>query len=106
MDSSAGYCVKYVQFKDQAIPRSLHVCTSLLDPFCNAMTTSSTDVEAIDFLPLLDFTAKEPVSWSPLASIRPQPLPSPFHDRDFFKAAATHSHSCKRARGNVEINYT
>ncbi|GIY91869.1 hypothetical protein CEXT_195851 [Caerostris extrusa] len=46
--------------KDRAIPHALHVCTSLLGSSYNVVATSSTDVETTDFLPLPDFTAKDP----------------------------------------------
>ncbi|GBM95308.1 hypothetical protein AVEN_171557-1 [Araneus ventricosus] len=44
--------------KLREIPRALHVPIALLDFSCNAATTSSTDVEAIAFLPLPHFTSK------------------------------------------------
>ncbi|GBN76153.1 hypothetical protein AVEN_211370-1 [Araneus ventricosus] len=46
------------QFRE--IPLAMHVPKELLDASCNAVATSSTDVEAIDFLPLPHFTSNEP----------------------------------------------
>ncbi|GBN72988.1 hypothetical protein AVEN_275605-1 [Araneus ventricosus] len=47
--------------KVREIPRALHVPRALLDASCNAVATSSTDVEAIAFLPPPHFTSNEPV---------------------------------------------
>ncbi|GBM33940.1 hypothetical protein AVEN_79833-1 [Araneus ventricosus] len=45
--------------KVREIPHALNVPKALLDASCNAVTTSSTDVEAIAFLPLPHFTSNE-----------------------------------------------
>ncbi|GBN90919.1 hypothetical protein AVEN_239314-1 [Araneus ventricosus] len=44
--------------KVREIPCALHVPKALLDASCNAVATSSTGVEATDFLPLPHFTPK------------------------------------------------
>ncbi|GBN73048.1 hypothetical protein AVEN_183255-1 [Araneus ventricosus] len=44
--------------KVREIPRALHVPKALFDAFGNAVATSSTDVEAIAFLPLPHFASK------------------------------------------------
>ncbi|GBN32498.1 hypothetical protein AVEN_89342-1 [Araneus ventricosus] len=46
--------------KVREVPRALHASKALLDAFCNAIVTSSTDVEAIAFLPLPHFPSNEP----------------------------------------------
>lgn len=51
-------------FKDQVIPRALHVFTPSFVTSCNAEDTSPTDVEATGFLPLSDFTSNDIVSWN------------------------------------------
>ncbi|GBN41750.1 hypothetical protein AVEN_201460-1 [Araneus ventricosus] len=48
--------------KVRGIPRASYVPKALLDASCNAVATSSTDVEAIAFLPLPHFTSNEPDS--------------------------------------------
>ncbi|GBN41736.1 hypothetical protein AVEN_192269-1 [Araneus ventricosus] len=46
--------------KVREIPRALHVPKALLDASFNAVAKSSTDVEAIAFLPLSHFKSNEP----------------------------------------------
>ncbi|GBM14227.1 hypothetical protein AVEN_167310-1 [Araneus ventricosus] len=67
--------------KVREIPRALHVPKELLDASCNAVATSSTDVETIAFLPLPHFTSNERNSsnlsiifFRPNAVIGPEPL--------------------------------
>ncbi|GBL93143.1 hypothetical protein AVEN_216492-1 [Araneus ventricosus] len=81
--------------KVRKIPRALHVPKALLDASCNALATSSTDVEAIAFLHLPHFTSNEPDSsnlsiifFRPNAVIGPEPLLKPFNVRNFFNAIA------------------
>ncbi|GIY50161.1 hypothetical protein CDAR_430291 [Caerostris darwini] len=73
-------------------------------PSCNAVTTSSTDVEATDFLSRTDFTAKEPVYLNfliifcrPLADIGLQPFLYPLMTGISLKMLADCRRSCKRA---------
>ncbi|GBM93965.1 hypothetical protein AVEN_106932-1 [Araneus ventricosus] len=83
--------------KVREIPRALHIPKALLDASCNAVATSSTDVEAIAFLPLPHFTSNEPDSsnlsiiFRPNAVIGPEPLLKPFNVRNFFNAIAAQS---------------
>ncbi|GBM64124.1 hypothetical protein AVEN_159854-1 [Araneus ventricosus] len=84
--------------KVQEIPRALHIPKALLDASCNAVATSSTDVEAISFLPLPNFTSNEPdfsnlsiIFFKPNADIGPEPLLKPFNVRNIFNAIAAQS---------------
>ncbi|GBM18815.1 hypothetical protein AVEN_203095-1 [Araneus ventricosus] len=83
--------------KVREIPRALHVRKALLDASCNAVATSSTDVEAIAFLPLPHFTSNEPLSsnlsifFRRNAVIGPEPLLKPFNVLNFFNAIAAQS---------------
>ncbi|GBN28557.1 hypothetical protein AVEN_181595-1 [Araneus ventricosus] len=78
--------------KVREIPRALHVPKPLLDASCNAVATSSTDVEAITFLPLPHFTSIEQDSlnlsiifFRPNAVIGPEPLLKPFNVKEFLQ---------------------
>ena len=89
--------------KEGAIRRALHVCTPLLVLSCNAVATSSADIEAIDFLSLTNFTSKGPVStnflivyFRPLADIRPQPFFPCSLWQNFFIAARAQSPFLKK----------
>ncbi|GBM62923.1 hypothetical protein AVEN_22331-1 [Araneus ventricosus] len=84
--------------KVEEILRALYVSKALLDASCNAVVTSSADVEATAFLPLPHFTSNEPdssnlsiVFFRPNAVIGPEPLLKPFNVRNFFNAIATQS---------------
>ncbi|GBN46205.1 hypothetical protein AVEN_248013-1 [Araneus ventricosus] len=84
--------------KVREIPRALHVLKELLDASCNDAATSSTDVEAIAFLPLPHFTSNERdfsnlsiIFFRLNAVIGPQPLFKPFNVRNFFNVIAAHS---------------
>ncbi|GBN14753.1 hypothetical protein AVEN_38114-1 [Araneus ventricosus] len=84
--------------KVREIPNALHVPKTLLDAFCNAVATSSTDVEASAFPPLPHYTSNEPSSlnlsiifFRPNAVIGPEPLLKPFNVRNFFNAIAAQS---------------
>ncbi|GBM08386.1 hypothetical protein AVEN_108381-1 [Araneus ventricosus] len=84
--------------KVREIPRALHVPKALLDASCNAVATSSTDIEAIAFLPLPHFTSNEPDSsnlsiifFRPNAVIGSEPLLKPFNVRNFFNAITAQS---------------
>ncbi|GBL90476.1 hypothetical protein AVEN_179405-1 [Araneus ventricosus] len=84
--------------KVREIPRTLHFPKALLDASCNDVDTSSTDAEAIAFLPLPHFTPNEPYSsnlsiifFRPNAVIGPEPLLKPFNVRNFFNAIAVQS---------------
>ncbi|GBM30840.1 hypothetical protein AVEN_18697-1 [Araneus ventricosus] len=104
MDSIAGCFVKILRnllagmFNVREIPRALLVPKELLNASYNAVATSSTDVEAIAFLPLPHFTSNEPDSsnlsiifFRPNAVIGPEPLLKPFNVRNFFNAIAAQS---------------
>ncbi|GBN61206.1 hypothetical protein AVEN_71521-1 [Araneus ventricosus] len=86
------------------IPHSLHVPKVLLDASCNAVATSSTDVEAIAFLPLSHFTSNEPdfsnlaiIFFRPNADIGPEPFLNPLMS-GISSMQLPHSHrSCKKA---------
>ncbi|GBN50895.1 hypothetical protein AVEN_173653-1 [Araneus ventricosus] len=80
------------------IPLALHVPKALLDASCNAVATSSTDLEAIAFLPLPHFTSNESdfsnlsiIFFRPNGIIAPEPLLKPFKVRNFFNAIASQS---------------
>ncbi|GBN29570.1 hypothetical protein AVEN_112232-1 [Araneus ventricosus] len=84
--------------KVREIPRTVHVPKALIDASCNAVATSSTNVEAIAFLHLPHFTSNEPDSsnlsiifFRPKAVIGPEPLLKPFNVRNFFNAIAAQS---------------
>ncbi|GBM89652.1 hypothetical protein AVEN_22638-1 [Araneus ventricosus] len=71
-------------YRVREIPRALHIPKELFDSSCNDVATSSTDVEAISFLPLSHFTSNEPDSsnlsiifFRPNAVIEPEPLLNP-----------------------------
>ncbi|GBL98200.1 hypothetical protein AVEN_268285-1 [Araneus ventricosus] len=79
--------------KVRKIPCALQVPKALLEASCHAIATSSTDVEAIAFLPLPHFTSNKPdssnlsiISFRPNAVIGPEPLLKPFNVRNFFNA--------------------
>ncbi|GBM84140.1 hypothetical protein AVEN_24509-1 [Araneus ventricosus] len=80
------------------IPRAVHVPKTLLDASYYAVTTSSTDVEAIGLLPLPHFTPNEPDSsnlsiifFRSNTAIGPEPLLKPCNVRNFFNAIAAQS---------------
>ncbi|GBN78016.1 hypothetical protein AVEN_24041-1 [Araneus ventricosus] len=84
--------------KVQEILRALHVPKELLAASCNAVATSSTDVEEIAFLPLPHSTSNEPYSsnlsiifFRPNAVIGPEPLLKPFNVRKFFNTISAQS---------------
>ncbi|GBL67684.1 hypothetical protein AVEN_212605-1 [Araneus ventricosus] len=84
--------------KVREIPRALHVPKTLLDASCNAVATSSTDVEAIAFLPLPHFMSNEPdssnlsiVFFRLNAVFGPEPLLKHFNVGNFFNAIAAQS---------------
>ncbi|GBM40270.1 hypothetical protein AVEN_248292-1 [Araneus ventricosus] len=81
--------------KVRKIPRALHVPKALLAASCNAVATSSTDVEAIVFLPLPHFTSNEPdylnlsiIFFRPNTVIGRESLLKPFNVRNFFNGIA------------------
>ncbi|GBN60263.1 hypothetical protein AVEN_170729-1 [Araneus ventricosus] len=80
------------------ILRALHVPKALLNASCNAVASSSSDVEAIVFLPLPHFASNEPDSsnlsiifFRPNAVIEPESLLKRFNVRNFFNAIAAQS---------------
>ncbi|GBO08046.1 hypothetical protein AVEN_143923-1 [Araneus ventricosus] len=96
--------------KVREIPRTLHVPTALLDASCNAVATSSTDVEAIAFLPLPHSTSNEPYSsnvsiifFRPNAVTGPEPLFKPFNILNFFNAIAVQPPLVKKPHKQREI---
>ncbi|GBN00573.1 hypothetical protein AVEN_171354-1 [Araneus ventricosus] len=77
--------------KVREILRTLYVPKALHDASCNAVATSSTDVEAIAFLPLPHFTSNDPDSsylsiifFRQNAVIEPELLLKPFNVRNVF----------------------
>ncbi|GBN77326.1 hypothetical protein AVEN_215414-1 [Araneus ventricosus] len=100
--------------KVREIQRALHVPKSLLDASCNAVATSSTDVEAIAFRPLPQFTSNKPDSsnlsiifFRPNAVIVPEPLLKSFNVRNFYNAIAVQSpfyHKCNVSEHVTSFN--
>ncbi|GBN75493.1 hypothetical protein AVEN_168916-1 [Araneus ventricosus] len=90
------------------IPRALHVPKALLDASCNAVATSSIDVEAIAFLPLPHFTSNEPDS-SNLSIIffRPNAVQNRFLNplmSGISSMQLPHSHSSYKKASQAEPN--
>ncbi|GBN83350.1 hypothetical protein AVEN_42480-1 [Araneus ventricosus] len=75
--------------KVREIALAPHIPKTLLDASCNAVATSSTDVEAIAFIPLPHFTSIEYDYLNTV--IGPEPLLKPFNVRNFFNAIAAQS---------------
>ncbi|GBN75209.1 hypothetical protein AVEN_47825-1 [Araneus ventricosus] len=85
------------------ISRALHVPKAVLDVSYNTVATSSTEVEAIAFLPLPHFMSNEPESsnlsiicFRPNEVIGPEPLLKPFYVPNFFNEITTQSTFLKK----------